>query len=70
MLIMARVLSVAFILVLIGLYEWPKMNRGLKRERIVFVLICAMTLVVSVFILQWPYTNTPVELLLSLLKSR
>ncbi|QYR23170.1 hypothetical protein KZ483_09745 [Paenibacillus sp. sptzw28] len=47
MLVTAKVLSVAFILFLIGLYEWPKINRRLKRERIVFVLLCTLTLVVS-----------------------
>jgi hypothetical protein len=67
--VLAKVLSVAFVLFLIGLYEWPKINSGLRKERIVFIILCALTLLVSVYVLQSPYRNTPVELLLSSLKS-
>lgn len=69
MLVFAKIFSVTFVLALIGLYEWPKMNRELKKERVVFVIICILTLAVSVLIVLWPRQHTPVEFILDLMDS-
>ncbi|MGJ9384415.1 hypothetical protein [Salipaludibacillus sp. CF4.18] len=57
------VLSVTFVIVLMFLYEWPKMNQKQKKEKYTFVVLSAMSWILAVLLIFFPEMPGPTELI-------
>lgn len=54
--------------VLIALFEWPKMNRNQKKEKITFVTLSAMGWILAILLLFFPDMAGPTQMISWLFK--
>ncbi|MDM5154508.1 hypothetical protein QUF88_11880 [Bacillus sp. DX1.1] len=54
--------------VLITLYEWPKMDRNQKREKAVFVILTAMGWLLAILLLFFPDMPGPTQMISNIFK--
>ncbi|MEH7376000.1 hypothetical protein [Neobacillus drentensis] len=62
------VLGITVCMVLIALFEWPKMARNQKKEKAAFVTITAMGWLLSILLLFFPDMPGPTQLIDKLFK--
>ncbi|PLT35412.1 hypothetical protein [Bacillus sp. V5-8f] len=60
------VLVITVIMLLIFLYEWPKIEKGQKKERAAFVTLTTIGLLLSILLVFFPEIPGPSELLSNL----
>ncbi len=58
----ATVAGITVWVVLITLYEWPKMNRNQNKEKAAFVILTAMGGLLAVLLLFFPNMAGPTEM--------
>ena len=56
------VLAVTLVVVFILLYEWPKINRNQKKEKVVFICLTATGWLLAVLIIFFPDIPNPTQL--------
>lgn len=62
----AAIIGVSLIVLLMALYEWPKMNRNQKKEKAAFVIISALgwlNVVLLIFNPEMPGTRRIIEVI-------
>lgn len=64
-----QIANVTWILALIVLYEWPKIDKTLKREKRAFIILCVIAYGFSFLLVLFPNLYSPVKVLLTLHKS-
>ncbi|OLO42756.1 hypothetical protein BTR23_01780 [Alkalihalophilus pseudofirmus] len=56
------VLGITFVIVLMFLYEWPKINQKQKKEKYTFVVLSAMSWILAVLLLFFPEMPGPTDM--------
>ncbi|WP_227938968.1 hypothetical protein [Alkalihalobacillus deserti] len=56
------ILGITIVIVLMFLYEWPKINQTQKKEKYTFVVLSAMSWILAVLLLFFPEMPGPTEL--------
>jgi uncharacterized membrane protein len=56
------VLGITIVIVLMFLYEWPKMNQKQKKDKYTFVVLSAMSWILAVLLLFFPEMPGPTEM--------
>jgi multisubunit Na+/H+ antiporter MnhB subunit len=64
----AAVVGITILVVLIFLYEWPKMKRNQKKEKAAFVALTAMGWVLAVLLVFFPDMPGPTQVISKLFK--
>ncbi|PGY12943.1 hypothetical protein [Bacillus sp. AFS031507] len=62
------VLGITICMILIALFEWPKMSRNQKKEKAAFVTITAMGWLLAILLLFFPDMPGPTQLIDKLFK--
>ncbi|WP_026564884.1 hypothetical protein [Bacillus sp. UNC41MFS5] len=62
------VLAITVVVVLITLYEWPKINQNQKKEKAAFVTLTAMGWMLSILLLYFPDMPGPTQMIEKLFK--
>ncbi|MEY2196586.1 hypothetical protein AB7942_28300 [Neobacillus sp. BF23-41] len=62
------VLAITVGVVLITLYEWPKINQNQKKEKAAFVTLTAMGWLLSILLLYFPDMPGPTQMIEKLFK--
>jgi len=62
------VLGITICVVLIVWYEWPKINRNQKEEKVVFVALTAMGWLLAILLLFFPDMPGPTQMIEMLFK--
>ncbi|MGP0690230.1 hypothetical protein ACW5UC_27180 [Priestia aryabhattai] len=62
------VLGITICVVLIVWYEWPKINRNQKKEKVVFVALTAMGWLLAILLLFFPDMPGPTQMIEMLFK--
>ncbi|WP_134705204.1 hypothetical protein [Ammoniphilus sp. YIM 78166] len=61
-------LGILFVVLLITLFEWPKINPNQKKEKAAFVALTAMGFLLSVLLLYFPEMPGPPKLIEAIYK--
>ncbi|MCK6257826.1 hypothetical protein LCY76_14675 [Fictibacillus sp. KIGAM418] len=65
---MAAVIGLTILVVLLTLYEWPKMDQHQKKEKTAFVTITAMGWLLAILLLFFPDLPGPTQMIDKLFK--
>ncbi|MDM5188214.1 hypothetical protein QUF99_13075 [Bacillus sp. DX4.1] len=57
------VAGITICVILITLYEWPKMDRNQKREKVAFVTLTAMGWLLAILLLFFPDMPGPTQMI-------
>lgn len=57
----AQVLGIAVLLLLMALFDWPKMSRNMKREKIAYASLAGMGAVLAVLLVYDPELPGPTQ---------
>ena len=57
------VIGITLVVVLMILYEWPRMNPNQKKEKSVFVILVAMEWVLAILLLFFPDLPRPAQMM-------
>jgi multisubunit Na+/H+ antiporter MnhB subunit len=60
---LASVFGITVVVVLITLYEWPKMNRDQKKEKVAFVTLTGSGWLLAVLLVFFPDIQGPTNLI-------
>jgi multisubunit Na+/H+ antiporter MnhB subunit len=62
------VFSVLIIAICMTLYEWPKINQNLKKEKVAFTAVTVIGCLVAVLLIFYPRLPGPTELIEAIYK--
>lgn len=64
----AAIIGISFIVLLIALYEWPKMNKNQKREKTAFFILSVLGWLVAVLLVFNPEMPGPTQMIEAIYK--
>ncbi|MGO4886275.1 hypothetical protein ACJ2A9_00830 [Anaerobacillus sp. MEB173] len=65
----AYVIGILIVLTLIYLFQWPRIKPNQKREKVTFLTLMVISFFLSIFLVFFPDTTSPLQLIVSFFRT-